>query len=59
MRRQLKHIQGQERESWIQAMVIGEVAIVGVPAEFFTQLGLNIKNRLPYHHTYIAELAND
>jgi hypothetical protein len=40
-------------------MVIGEVAIVGVPAEFFTQLGLNIKNRSPYHHTYIAELAND
>jgi len=40
-------------------MVIGEVAIVGVPAEFFTQLGLNIKNQSPYHHTYIAELAND
>ena len=59
MRRQLAHVQGEKRESWIQAMVIGDVAIVGVPAEFFTKLGLDIKNRSPYRYTYIAELAND
>ena len=35
------------------------MAIVGVPAEFFTQLGLDIKNRSPFRHTYVAELAND
>jgi neutral ceramidase len=40
-------------------MVIGDVAIVGVPAEFFTKLGLDIQNRSPYRYTYIAELAND
>ncbi|HEY6167789.1 MAG TPA: hypothetical protein VI454_07095 [Verrucomicrobiae bacterium] len=51
--------QGQERETWVQAMVIGDVALVGVPAEFFTKLGLDIKNRSPFRHTYVAELAND
>jgi neutral ceramidase len=59
MRRQLAPLQGQQRETWIQAMVVGDVAIVGVPAEFFTRLGLDIKNRSPYRYTYIAELAND
>ena len=59
MRRQLAPAQGEERESWIQAMAIGDVAIVGVPAEFFTKLGLDIKNRSPFRYTYIAELAND
>lgn len=50
---------GQERETWVQVMLIGDVAIVGVPAEFFTKLGLDIKNRSPFRHTYVAELAND
>jgi hypothetical protein len=40
-------------------VLIGDVAIVGVPAEFFTQLGLDIKNRSPFRYTYVAELAND
>ena len=51
--------QGQERETWVQVMLIGDVAIVGVPAEFFTKLGIDIKNRSPYRYTYVAELAND
>ncbi len=59
MRRQLSKLQGQERETWVQAMVIGDVAVVGVPAEFFTKLGIDIKNRSPYRYTYVAELAND
>ena len=40
-------------------MVIGDVAIAGVPAEYFTGLGVDIKMRSPFRHTYIAELAND
>jgi hypothetical protein len=59
MRRELGPRQGQERETWVQALRIGDVAIVGVPAEYFTQLGIDIKNRSPFRHTYIAELAND
>lgn len=59
MRANLASQQGQERETWVQALRIGDIAIVGVPAEYFTQLGLDIKNRSPFRHTYIAELAND
>ena len=51
--------QGEERETWLQAVVIGDVALVGVPAEFFTKLGQDIKLRSPYRYTYVAELAND
>ena len=40
-------------------MLIGDVAIVGVPAEFFTRLGREIKERSPFRYTFIAELAND
>ena len=59
MRAELAPQQGQERTTWLQAVRIGDVAIVGVPAEFFTKLGLDIKNRSPFRQTYIAELAND
>lgn len=59
MRRELAPVQGEERETWLQVIRIGDVAIVGVPAEYFTQLGLDIKNRSPFRYTYIAELAND
>jgi neutral ceramidase len=59
MRSELAGHQGEERKTWISATRIGDVAIVGVPAEFFTQLGLDIKRRSPFRHTVIAELAND
>jgi hypothetical protein len=59
MRKNLAPQRGQERETWLQVLRIGDVAIVGVPAEFFTQLGLDLKNRSPFRYTYIAELAND
>ena len=58
-RKVLAPLQGQERRTWIQALRIGDVAIVGVPAEYFTGLGLEIKRRSPFRHTYVAELAND
>jgi hypothetical protein len=59
MRKQLASEQGQERQTWLQVMLIGDVALVGVPGEFFTKLGLDIKNRSPVRYTYVAELAND
>ena len=59
MRRELASQQGQERETWVQALRIGDIAWVSVPTEYFTQLGLDIKNRSPFRHTYVAELAND
>jgi len=59
MRKVLKPQQGQQRETWLQVILIGDVAIVGVPAEYFTGLGVEIKKRSPFKNTYIAELAND
>jgi hypothetical protein len=40
-------------------LLVGDVALVGVPAEFFTVLGLDIKRQSPFANTYIAELASD
>jgi len=58
-RKEIAPQQGEERKTWLQVVRIGDVAIVGVPAEFFTTLGLEIKRRSPFRHTYVAELAND
>lgn len=59
MRKQLAPRQGEERRTWVQAIVLGDIALVGVPGEFFTYLGQEIKRRSPYRHTFVFELAND
>jgi len=59
MRRELAPRQGVERKTWVQAVVIGDVALVGVPGGFFTVLGQEIKRRSPFRYTYVFELAND
>lgn len=59
MRRELAPRQGEERKTWVQALLIGDVALVGVPGEFFTRLGIEIKRRSPFRYTYIAGTAND
>ena len=58
-RKTLAPRQGEPRETWIQVMLVGDVALVGVPAEYFTSLGVDIKRRSPFEHTFVAELAND
>ncbi len=59
MRQILSPRQGQERKTWVQAVVVGDIALVGVPGEFFTVLGQEIKRLSPYRYTYVFELAND
>ncbi len=59
MRKELAGQQGQERSTWIQTIRVGDVAIVGIPGEFFTGLGVEIKRRSPFENTFIAELSND
>jgi len=51
--------QGETRTTSIQTLAIGDVAIVAVPAEFFTVLGQEIKRQSPFRHTFISELSND
>jgi len=59
MRKELAASQGKTRKTWLQAMRVGDVAIVGVPGELFTSLGLEIKRRSPFRYTYVAGAAND
>lgn len=43
----------------VQALRLGDLALVGVPGEFFVELGLEIKRRSPFAQTMVLELAND
>ncbi len=58
-RAKLKPQQGEWRKMWLQTMRMGDVYLVGVPAEFFTVLGLEIKRRSPYRQTFVCGLSND
>ncbi|MHB1000179.1 MAG: GNAT family N-acetyltransferase [Armatimonadota bacterium] len=59
MRAELAPHQGEERETWLQVIQFGDVALVGVPGELFTTLGMEIKNRSPFRHTIVTAIAND
>jgi hypothetical protein len=44
----------------VQALSIGrELAVVGLPGEVFTELGLTLRERSPFRHTLVLSLAND
>jgi len=43
----------------VQAICVGDVALVAVPCELFYELGLDIKRKSPFSHTVVIELAND
>jgi hypothetical protein len=59
MRTEMAPLQGQQRQTWLQVIRLGEVALVGVPGEMFAALGLELRRRSPFRHTYIVGLAND
>ena len=58
MRAEMAPLQGEPREATLQVIRLGEVALVGVPAELFARLGLEIRRRSPFRHTYVIGLAN-
>ena len=58
-RRQLAPRQGEVRRTWLQAIRLGHVVLVGVPGEMFAELGLAIRRRSPFRHTFVVGLAND
>ena len=45
--------------TWVQALRIGDLALVSAPGELFVELGLEIKRRSPFGQTMVLELAND
>ena len=42
----------------VQALRIGDIGIVAIPCEVFTEIGLEIKKTSPLAHTFTIELAN-
>ncbi|MCE2438344.1 MAG: hypothetical protein J4F39_02845 [Candidatus Latescibacteria bacterium] len=48
-----------ETRTWVQALRIGDLALVGVPGELLVRPGLEIKKRSPFGQTIVLELAND
>jgi len=59
MRAALASHRGEVRSTWIQAIRIGDVAVVGAPGELFTALGIEIKRRSPFPRTLVVGIAND
>ncbi|MCE5236902.1 hypothetical protein LLH23_00235 [bacterium] len=43
----------------VQALRIGDLALVSAPGELFVELGLEIKRRSPFAQTMVLELGND
>jgi neutral ceramidase len=50
---------GEPIEAEVQTFGIGDMAIVALPGEIFVELGLEIKKRSPYRHTFILTLSNN
>lgn len=42
----------------LQAIRIGEIAVVGIPFETFVEIGLDLKDRSPFKQTMVIGLAN-
>src|SRR6056297_545522 len=42
----------------VQAIRVGDQAIVTMPFEVFVEIGLEIKQKSPFPHTFLVELAN-
>ncbi len=59
VRARLAPVQGEERQTCLQVIRLGDVALVGVPGEMFAALGMEIRRRSPFRYTYIVGLAND
>jgi len=49
---------GSEAEMELQAVRLGEAALVGIPAEVFAEIGLKMRDRSPFPYTSMVELAN-
>jgi neutral ceramidase len=43
----------------VQALRLGDLALLGIPAEYFVEYGLELRQRSPLPHTFVVELAND
>lgn len=51
-------VKGQTQPFEIQAIALGDVAIVALPGEVFVQYALNIRERSPFPHTLVLGYSN-
>ncbi len=58
MRKEMVPHQGEARQTRLQAIRLGDLALVGIPGELFARLGLEIRRRSPFRHTCVVGLAN-
>jgi len=49
---------GKDADVPVQAMRIGDIGLVALPAEIFVRIGLDIKKWSPFRQTFVVELAN-
>ena len=60
LRAKYRKIYGRDdTEMELQLLAIGDIALVGVPGEIVTELGLEIKWHSPFKRTFIAYCATD
>lgn len=43
----------------VQVLRLGDLGLVGIPAEYFVEYGLQLRAESPLPHTFVIELAND
>ena len=55
----LKQIKEDHISTYVQVLAVDDTAFVAVPGEMFVELGLEIKEKSPFKHTFVVELAND
>ena len=59
MREEMAPHQGEARQTRLQVIRLGDLALVGIPGEMFARLGLELRRRSPFRHTCIVGLANE
>ncbi|MEN6549679.1 MAG: hypothetical protein ABFE07_26835 [Armatimonadia bacterium] len=59
MRVQMAATQGKEYQTTLIVIRVGEVVLVGIPGEMYARLGLDLRRRSPFRHTFLIGLANE
>ena len=59
MRQEMTSHQGEARQTRLQIIRLGDIALVGIPGEMFARLGLELRRRSPFRHTCVIGLANE
>jgi len=54
------HVKNEKiMKTYLQALAVGNIALVGIPGELFVELGLELKKVSPFNETIIVGYAND